>query len=265
MPTIASLLHGLPQRRPIGVPTGLAELDDLTGGLSPGRVWMLLGTSGAGRSILAGQIALHAAAVAHQSAVLLVGREEPQTVAMNLVSARSGVPARHLAAGILSESETVKVDKAIRGLQDAPLSIWCPADGSWSYEGATCTSDFNVLRDKGRPGRVLVVDDVDLLLDVPLTCLLPALRDWSRRADFTLVLTLPEEGLVVDGRVDATLRRNADVVLRLSRPDHFEQAHRRMGEADLDVLSHHDGPTAQIRLAFGGFCRRFTDLPKPAW
>src|SRR3954452_17060668 len=40
-----------------GIPTGLRELDAATGGLMPGRTWLITGPAGVGRSTLALQLA----------------------------------------------------------------------------------------------------------------------------------------------------------------------------------------------------------------
>ena len=87
-----------------GVPTGLARLDELTRGLVPGALWVVLGTSGAGRTVLACQIAASAAASGADT-VLLLGGEPTSTATVNILSARSRVPAHHLYTGELDPDD----------------------------------------------------------------------------------------------------------------------------------------------------------------
>ena len=79
-------------------------------------------------------------------------------------------------------------------------------------------------------------------------------------AAFALVLTVPEEQVLVCDRAAPVLRREADIVLRLSRDDQFNPQSPRASEADLHILRHRAGPTDEMRLAFQGHYRRFVEL-----
>ena len=58
-----------------GIPTGLIDLDKLTGGLKPGRLWVIAARFARGKSALSAQIALEAAAKGYR--VLVIGMEMP--------------------------------------------------------------------------------------------------------------------------------------------------------------------------------------------
>lgn len=58
-----------------GVPTGIPDLDRLTGGLKPGRLWVIGARPGRGKSSLCAQIAVHAAKRHYR--VLVIGMEMP--------------------------------------------------------------------------------------------------------------------------------------------------------------------------------------------
>jgi hypothetical protein len=104
---------------------------------------------------------------------------------------------------------------------------------------------------------LLVIDDVDLLLNNPMTEALPAMRAWCEKAGFAMIPTGPEEPLLWSGQVRPEVRRELDVALRLRRVDQFDPLCDRAGEADLRVVSHRRGPTADLQLGFEGHYRRF--------
>jgi replicative DNA helicase len=136
------------------------------------------------------------------------------------------------------------------------------SDRAWQHDESTSVPDLNLLVGGRRaPAQLFVVDDADLLLDRPLEAALPALRAWCEQAGFALLLTAPEESLLIGGRAHPVARRQADLILRLSREDQFDPGSPRAGEVDLHVMSHRGGPTAEMRLAFQGHYRRFVDLP----
>lgn len=252
-----------PHRQPhYGLPTGLRDLDALTGGLYPGALWLLVGTPGAGRTALACQIASTAALTGPHSVSLISGRESPGLLLANMLCTHGGIPAHHLGTNELDAGEQNRLGQASERLAATNLRLLSSDDACWQHDDSTSIPDLNqLIGGQQAPARLLVVDDIDLLLDQPLVQALPLLRHWCARAQLTLVVTTPEEHLIADGRPHPDVRRDPDVVLRLSRADQFDRDSPRAGEADLDVLSHRAGPTARITVAFQGHYRRFVDLP----
>jgi replicative DNA helicase len=247
-----------------GVPTGLADLDWMTRGLLPGAVWVVLGTPGVGRTVLACQLAGSAAA-AGADTVLLLGREPASTATANLVAAQASVAEHRLRAGTLTADERSRTTAAAHAMAGWPLRVLVTSDERWEYSGGVSVPDAAAWLEPEAAslpvlGRVTVIDDLDLLTPRHPLDVLPRLCIWAQRTGQTIVVTLPEElGLQGEMAVPA-LRRHADVVLRLQRPDLHPAAHPRAGEADLEVLRHRQGPVAQIVLAFQGHYRRFRDL-----
>ncbi|MFF9901584.1 DnaB-like helicase C-terminal domain-containing protein, partial [Streptomyces longispororuber] len=56
------------------------------------------------------------------------------------------------------------------------------------------------------------------------------------------------------------LEDNADLVILLHREDAYERDSPRAGEADLLVVKHTQGPTADVTIAFQGHYSRFVDI-----
>lgn len=248
-----------------GRPTALTDLDALTRGLLPGALWVVLGTSGAGRTVFACQLAAGAAQVGADTALVL-GREPAATAAANLLCARARIPDHVLRSGRLDPAQADRARAAAEEMAGWPLRMLTPQDHEWQFSSSTSVADLEhwiapEATNTRRVAEVLVVDDLDLLTARPMLDVLPALRRWAKATGQTVVVTLPEEPLLSHGVLSPDVRREADVAVRLCRPDQHDSQSPRAGEADLHVLGHRQGPTATITAAFQGHYRRFADLP----
>lgn len=252
----------------VGIPTGFSDLDDLTQGLVPGALWLVIGTSGVGLTTLAVQLAGQAATTGGASVALFLGREPAGTGLLNLMCSIGRVPAHHLRAGSITSEDAARLSQAREKLIGSSLRIFTPSDKEWQFEnGTTSVPRFEGLASPPRDralARVIVIDDLDTLLGEPVRGHLPVLRAWARQSGATVIVTAPEEPLLEGNRLVPDARREADVVVRLRREDHFDPDSLRAGEADLMVLRHRLGPTAHITVAFEGHYRRFFDFRQPA-
>jgi len=242
-----------------GSPTGLRDLDSLTGGISPGELWVVIGTPGVGRTAFACQLALSAATTADRSVAFIAGRERSDSILANMASALGRVPAHHLLLGILTDDDRSRLDAASQQIAAARLHVLASQDDAWQFEHQTSIPQFDHLIGGRALADVLVVDDVDLLVDRPLRQCLRELRIWCAQTGMALLLTAPDDDLMAAGRAVPDLRREADVLLRIAREDQFDRESLRTGEADLLLLANHCGPTADMVVAFQGHYRRFVD------
>ncbi len=264
MTWVRDLLHDdWPDRlRRRGLPTGLQDLDALTGGITSPSLWLLIGTPGVGRTTLACQLAFSAALSGPNTVTVLSGQHQPSALLANMLCAHGKVPAQHLFIGELDADERRRLHDSMGIVSGTSLRLLSTHDRAWQHDHSTSVPDLNLIVGGHRPpARLFVVEDADLLLDRPLEQALPALRAWCHQAGFALLLTAPEEPLLMDGHAHPAVRRQTDVLLRLTREDQFDPHSSRAGEADLHVITHRGGPTAKIRLAFQGHYRRFVDLP----
>ncbi len=243
----------------VGLLTGLTDLDHLTHGLLPGALWVIAATPGAGRTALACQLARQVATTGG-SAALLSSRDERAEVLTNLLASQARVPAQHVQRGDLNDGESKRLASATARLAEVDLRLLTPADGVWAHSDGEGVADFSSLMGSGRRvADLLVVDDLDLSLGTEWIHALPALRTWSRQRRFTLVVTVPAEGVAAVNPCHPDLRRHADVVIRLGLPGQFDLEDARVGEADLDVLRNRHGPQARITVHFQGHYRRFAN------
>ena len=89
-------------------------------------------------------------------------------------------------------------------------------------------------------------------LDVPVVALSQLNRGPEQRSD--------KKPMMSDLRESGSIEQDADVVILLHREDVYNPESPRVGEADLNVAKHRNGPTKTIGVAFQGHYSRFTDL-----
>jgi replicative DNA helicase len=257
-----------------GVPTGLKDLDSLTGGLQPGQLVIVAARPSVGKSTLALDFCRSAAVERGIPTVyfsLEMGRHE---LTMRLLSAEAKVGLQRIRTGELDEEAWQRLAAATEKVTSAPLAI----DDSTSQ--AALEIRAKARREQQRRGLGLVVVDylqlmqnggrrtenrqaevseisrnMKLLakeLGVPVVALSQLNRGPEQRMD--------KRPLLSDLRESGSLEQDADAVILLHREDAYEKESPRAGEADLIVAKHRNGPTATITVAFQGHYSRFVDM-----
>ena len=106
-----------------GVPTGFAELDELTNGLHPGQMVIVAARPALGKSTLALDLCRAASIKYNQPSVffsLEMGRSE---IAMRLLSAESSVPLQNMRKGTVDNRDWTTIASTRGRINDAPLYI----------------------------------------------------------------------------------------------------------------------------------------------
>jgi replicative DNA helicase len=242
-------------RLPKAVPVGFDRLDDLTGGFAPGRVWIVIGTPGQGRTTLLVQWAAMLATRHDWPTWLATPREEPMVVAARLLAATGKIPLRDLLSHSIEPESESRFAAAQTALGASPLQVHFSRSADAAEAIVSPYSSRAV--PMGRPC-ALVLDDADLV-------------DWCNpqwalelaRQGVLLILSLPRHILIEEAGLDSDLSptwaRTADVVLEVRSRGPIPKAPPE-GEADLSVLKHRRGPTTVARVAFQGHYSRFVDL-----
>ena len=89
-------------------------------------------------------------------------------------------------------------------------------------------------------------------LEVPVVAISQLNRGPEQRTD--------KRPLISDLRESGSIEQDSDMVILLHRPDAFERADPRAGEADLILAKHRNGPTSIITVAHQLHYSRFTNL-----
>jgi replicative DNA helicase len=257
----------------VGVPTGFAEMDDLTNGFHGGQLIIVAARPALGKSTLALDFARAASIGNDQPSIffsLEMGRSE---IAMRLLAAEASVPLQSMRKGTVDQRDWNKL-AAVRGrINDAPLYIDDSPNMTLVEIRAKCR------RLKQRVGlKLVVIDSLQLMtsgkrvesrqqevsefsralkllakeLQVPVIALSQLNRGPEQRAD-----KMPA---ISDLRESGSLEQDADMVILLHRESAYEKDNPRAGEADLIVAKHRNGPTRTVTVAFHGHYSRFADL-----
>lgn len=217
--------HGISE-----VPTGIADLDELTGGLRPGELTVIAGETGAGKSTLAIDIA-RTAAVDHGLPVAMFTMEmSTSEVAMRLLSAQAGVPLPHLRNGKLAPASWAVLAAARARFAGAPLHI---------DDTMTQTIDsirLSARRMKGTGGlRLLVVDHLQLLPAGSARELKLLARELRVPVIAVSQLEHPDAKMTLT-KVPVGAAQNADAVLLVAG-------------SELELAKNRHGPTATVARA----------------
>ena len=230
------------------LPYGLADLDSATGGLLAGKLSLVAAAPGAGGSLLAVNVARHAALRLGRPVLYAASGLTRADVAARIVSAESGADYRRLRSGSLTPPEHTAVEAATASLTRAPVHI---DDGAELTPGAVAETAPWI------EGLALVVVDrlqcaPDEALPLSGAALPSAARALSRLARDLAVPVLA----VVDSDAPETVASlDADTTLLLTRTE--EDARLRVEERDF-------GTRARVTLRPDTAHARFLDAAAPA-
>uniref|UniRef100_UPI003F4B66A7 replicative DNA helicase n=1 Tax=Streptomyces microflavus TaxID=1919 RepID=UPI003F4B66A7 len=260
-----------------GIATGLADLDELTGGLQPRQLIVIGARPAMGKSTLALDFARSASIVHGKTTAffsLEMGRDE---IAMRTFSAEASVGLHKIRSGNLTAEDLDRLTSRTAAISAAPLVVDDSPDLSLSEIRSRAR---RIKQQRGLD--LLVVDYLQLMetgstrraesrqqevsemsrnlkllareLNVPVIALSQLNRGSEHRTD--------KKPMVSDLRESGSIEQDADMVILLHREDAYETESPRAGEADLIVAKHRHGPTATITIGFQGHYSRFQDMNK---
>jgi replicative DNA helicase len=259
----------------IGIPTGFADLDKLTNGLHPGQMIVVAARPAMGKSTLGLDFA-RSCSIKHGLTSAIFSLEMSRNeIVMRLLSAQGELPLHHMRSGTLNEQQWTRMVNTMSAVSNAPLFIDDSPNMSMMEIRAKCRrlKQQNDLR-------LIVIDYLQLMssgkrvesrqqevaefsralkllakeLEVPVIAISQLNRGPEQRTD--------RRPMMSDLRESGSIEQDADVVILLHREDAYEKDSPRMGEADLIVAKHRNGPTATVVTAFQGHYSRFVDMHK---
>lgn len=263
------------EQSPKGILTGFRELDELSGGFTPGQSIVVAGRPGAGKSTLGLDFARQASIRDGRTSVIFSLEMSAWEIAQRVLSAEAKVRLHAIRNGSLTEDEWERIIAVIPDLLDAPLFIVDDPMTTPASIHATCRHirhrhglglveiDYAQLMVLGRQrGGVTQEEAIGEIsrhnkllakqLDVPVVLISQLNRGPEQRAD--------RKPMVSDLRGSGSLEQDADMVLLVHREDMYDAYGPRAGEADLIIGKYRNGPTATVTVAFQGHYSRFIDM-----
>ncbi len=256
-----------------GVPTGFADLDDLTNGLHSGQMIIVAARPAMGKSTLALDLC-RAASIHNNLASVFFSLEMTRSeITMRLLSAEAKVPLNHIRNGNMNDDDWSKLARKMGEVSSAPMFIDDSPNMTMMeirakarrlkqrHDLKLIVIDYMQLMSSGKKveSRQLEVSEfsrqIKLLakeLELPIIALSQLNRGPEQRGD--------KRPMMSDLRESGSLEQDADMVILLHRDDVYEKESTRPGEADLIVAKHRNGPTRDITVAFQGHYSRFVDM-----
>jgi len=257
----------------VGVPTGFAELDEMTHGLHGGQMIIVAARPAVGKSTLALDFARNAAVRYNKPAVFFSLEMSRAEIAMRLLSAEANIPLQSMRKGTLETPDWAKIVSVRTSLNKAPLYIDDSPNLTLVEIRAKCR---RLVKQYGL--QLIVIDYLQLLtsgkkvesrqqevsefsralkllakeLKVPVI----AISQLNRKSEETK----DKKPDISQLRESGSLEQDADVVILLHREDIGVKDSPRAGEADLILAKQRNGPTGVITVLFQGKYSRFANM-----
>ena len=224
-------------------------------------------------STLGLDIARNASVKHHQAACIFSLEMSKHEITMRLLSAEAKVPLHHMRAGSLSDEDWSKLARRMGEVADAPLYI----DDSPNMTMMEIRAKARRLKQRNDL-KLVVIDYLQLMtsgkrvesrqqevsefsralkllakeLEVPVIAMSQLNRGSEQRQD--------KKPMLSDLRESGSIEQDADMVMMIHREDMYEKESPRAGEADIMLVKHRNGPTANVTVAFQGHYSRFVDM-----
>ena len=245
-----------------GLPTGFADLDALTNGLLPKQMIVVGARPSVGKTTFALDWARQAAIRADAPVAffsLEMGEEE---ITDRLLSAEARVPLHTIKSGMVTDDQWDRMGRVLPSITESQLVIKTGISRLAQIRAA-CR---RMKRSLGL--RMVVVDYLQLVIadgrydnkNAEVTEVSRALKLLAVELDVTVValsqLNRKSEDRqdrkpqMSDLRESGAVEQDADMVVLLYREDVHDKESPRSGEADLLVVKHRNGPTAELTVAF---------------
>jgi replicative DNA helicase len=261
-----------------GVPSGFADLDDMTSGLQPADLIIIAGRPSMGKTTLAMNIAENAA-IGHKVPVAVFSMEMPGSqLAMRMMASLGRINSHRVRTGKLTDDDWPRLTSAVTLLNEAPIFI----DDTPGLSPNEVRARARRLKREHGLGLV-IVDYLQLMqsgeaienrateisaitrslkglakeLNVPLIAMSQLNRSLESRTDKRPVMS--------DLRESGAIEQDADVILFIYRDEVYNEDSAEKGVAEVIIGKQRNGPTGKVRLTFLGEYTRFENYANPEY
>lgn len=257
----------------IGIPTGLADLDKLLGGLQRSDMVVMAGRPGMGKTSLALSIALQAARRWQKRVAVFSLEMSDEQLVQRLVSAETGIDSQRLRLGNIKSDEWTTFYQAIRLLSETSIFI-------------DDTPAISALELRTKSRRLHAEHGLDLVIVDYLQLMRGGARNENRQQEISFIsrsikalareLNVPilalsqlsrqvesrhdKRPLLSDLRESGSIEQDADVVLFIYRDEVYNPDTEFPNIAEIIVSKHRSGPTGIFSVYFKKHLAQFVDL-----
>ena len=248
-----------------GVPSGFKDIDEKTGGFQPGNLIVIAARPSMGKSALVANIAENASLAGHAVALFSLEMSESE-LAQRFVASQARIKGEELRRGRVAEAKWPKILEACQRLSKAPLYVDDSSDtGVLEVRakarrlhhqlehglGLIVIDYLQLMRHEGRvESRVEQVGQISRglkslarELKVPVIALSQLSRAVEQRGG-------DKKPILSDLRDSGQLEQDADLVMFIYREEYYDKDSERVGEADIIIAKHRNGPVGDVVLTF---------------
>jgi replicative DNA helicase len=254
-----------PSKRIKGISTGFIKLDEYTGGLHGGDLFVVGGRPSMGKTALALNIAQHVALKLKQTVAIFSLEMSRESLLTRMVCAAARVDSQKFRAGYLNRQEREKLNSALHQLVEAPLYI----DDTPGVHLMDMHAKLRRLKSE-REVKLVIVDYLQLMtgrgrfenrvqeisalsrgmkllakeMNVPMLVLSQLSRAVEKRED-------DHRPQLADLRDSGSIEQDADVVGFVFRPEVYDKNREDLrGLAELIIAKQRNGPVGTVNLVF---------------
>ncbi len=254
-----------------GVPTGFADLDDMTSGLQRGNLVIVAGRPSMGKSCFAMNIAEYAAVEKKLPVAVFSLEDSGELLSMRMLSSIGRINSQKIRSGKLADTDWPRLSSAVKLLNEAPIFV----DDSGALTALELRSRARrLLRENNELG-LIIVDYIQLMasteaqenratqlagitrslkilakeLNVPVMALSQLNRAPTGRPD--------KRPMLFDLRESGAIEQDADVVILIHREEMYNPETDQKGVAEIIIGKQRNGPVGTRKLAFLGEYTRF--------
>ncbi|MEI7556623.1 replicative DNA helicase [Candidatus Chlorohelix sp.] len=256
----------------IGVPSGYADLDRLTGGFQNSDLIILAARPAVGKTSLALGFAYNMAMTGNRPVGVFSLEMSREQLVQRMLAMETGVDSQRLRTGYVDESEWDRLTRSFGRLATAPLYI----DDSAGITIMELRSKARRLHAEHGIG-CLIIDYLQLMigsrnenrvqevseisrnlkalareLNIPIICLSQLSRAVESRTNHVPQLS--------DLRESGSIEQDADIVMFIYRDELYNPETDKKNIAEIHVAKHRNGPVGTIQLFFHNKTTRFSDL-----
>jgi replicative DNA helicase len=257
-----------------GIPSGLVDLDDMTGGWQKTDLVVLAGRPAMGKTGCAVGFALHAA-ISHQTPVAIFSLEmSARQLNQRMLCHEALVDLSRVLRGGLTDDDYLRLTQAAGHLNSAPIAIDDRGGVSVNYIRARARRLKSECPDLG----LVLVDFVQLMNgkgdneNDRITDSIQGCKEIAKELDLTMIALsqlsrkneerAEKRPQLSDLRGSGSLEQAADIVLFLHRPEYYvspaeADKNNWRNKAELIIGKHRNGPTDTVDLFFRKECVRF--------
>jgi replicative DNA helicase len=274
-PTVQHIEDVAAGRIPKGIPTGWSDYDRLTGGSRAGQLIIPAGRTSMGKSVFTQNMLVNCAGMVGEPAILFSVEMDRQDMMTRLLCQVARVSLGRLIHGEIDSEDRFKLRQAEQQILTWPL--WLvdnvrTVPGIRAYirrfsqrvtKPAMVGVDY--LQRLSAPGRAERHEEVgafadqlkDVAQDFSLAMVAPCQLNRGPETRATKNANVPK---LSDLRESGNLEQTADVVALIFRPDYYDKASPRGGEADIIIAKNRNGPTDTVTIAAQLHLQRFVDM-----